>query len=76
MDVTKLNNPYEKGSIVHQNFHAALSHFCSQSDDSLEKELKANRKRAKEFLTYSESELDSFERDCLAIETILNSRKH
>lgn len=74
MSVNTLNNPYEKGTIVHQQFDTSLSHFNRLSDQQLCDELKSNQSRAMDNNTYDFDQMDHFERECRAIETVMESR--
>ena len=74
MTAITLNNPYEQGTIVHQNFNGSLSHYSRQSDEQLEQLMKENRSKADNFLNYSMDQMDYFERECRAIQMVLDSR--
>lgn len=69
-----LNNPYEEGTIEHRDFAGSLSHFNKDSDEKLSKSLEMYKVRAQD-LGFNDEQLDYFERECRAIQTVLDSRK-
>jgi hypothetical protein len=68
------NNPYEEGTIEHRDFASSLSHFNKESDDKLSKSLEMYKVRAQD-LGFNDEQLDYYERECRAIQTIIDSRK-
>ncbi|MBM25067.1 MAG: hypothetical protein CL760_05185 [Chloroflexi bacterium] len=74
MTVSTLNNPYEKGSVTHRDFEGSLSHFNAQTDETLTGSLTMYENRAKD-PSFTDEQLDYFERECRAIQTVLDSRK-
>lgn len=74
MATVTLNNPYEKGTIVHRNFEASLSHYSGKTDEQLLTAMEENRERANSFKIYNLDDLDHFERECRAIQEVMNSR--
>ena len=70
-----LNNPYEKGSKIHQDFQGSLNCFSRFDDERLNEAMEQNSANAKNCSTYNFEQLDYFERECRAIQTVMESRK-
>lgn len=69
-----LKNPYEKGSKIHQDFQGSLNCFSRFSDERLNDAMEQNSLNAKDSSTYNFDQLDHFERECRAIQTVMESR--
>lgn len=69
-----LNNPYPNGSITHQEFDNSLRHFNRMNDEQLQIVLVENQSKANNHSTYNFDQMDFFERECRAIQTVIDSR--